>query len=66
MLHSVLIYNITFYYRGQDSEVNSKETFIQTVDDIVNVSEEVVKIATNVAEHCTDYTTEKCELQRVL
>ena len=45
---------ITFLYRDEEGDVNSKEDFIQTANLIVKDSKEVVKIATQVAKLCTD------------
>ena len=46
-------YNIIFFYRNEDSDVNSKD-FIETVNRIVKDSKEVAKIAAKVAQYCTD------------
>ena len=45
---------IIFFYRDEDSDVNSKEEFIETANLIVKDSKEVTKIATQVAKLCTD------------
>ena len=44
---------ITFLSRDEEGDVNSKD-FIQTANLIVEDSDEVVKIATQVAKLCTD------------
>ena len=47
-------YEYLFFYRDEESDVNSIKDFIETANVIVKDSKEVVKIATQVAELCTD------------
>ena len=41
-------------FRGEEGEVTSKKDFIKTARSIAKESEEVVKIARQVADACTD------------
>ena len=48
------VYLYQLFVRGEEGNVTSKKEFIQTARLIAKGSEEVVKMARNVADACTD------------